>query len=143
MDAILEQINSMGKGFVEFAFPMLVQSSVLIVILLLVDLAVRNRVRAVFRYCIWMLVLAKLVLPSSLSSPLSFGYLFGDSLENVTVSSMTATAETGQMSQPLEMSREGEARFIEAISAAPIMTPTTEGIEPGLESACWPVVSVG
>jgi len=142
MNAILEQINSMGKAFVEFAWPMLVQSSVLIVILLLVDLAVRKKVRAVFRYCIWMLVLAKLVLPSSLSSPLSLGYLFGDSLENVTVSRMTTTAETGQMSLPMEMAGEGEARSVEAISMAPIVTPTTGSIEPAVEAAGAPVVSM-
>ncbi len=137
MNAILEQINSMGKSFVEFAFPVLVQSSVLIVILLLADLALRKKVKAVFRYCIWMLVLAKLVLPSSLSSPLSLGYWFGDRIGNVTVSSTTTTAET------VEMSRQGEAKSVEAISAAPIVTPTTEGVEPvEVEATGSPVVSV-
>ena len=34
MDAILEHINSAGNAFVNFAVPMLVQSSVLIVVLL-------------------------------------------------------------------------------------------------------------
>ncbi|MBW8039910.1 MAG: M56 family metallopeptidase [Planctomycetes bacterium] len=80
MNTILEQINSAGGTFVEFALPMLIQSGVLIVILLLVDLLLRKKVKAVFRYWIWMLVLVKLVLPTSLSSPLSLGYFFGDKL---------------------------------------------------------------
>ncbi len=80
MSEILQQINSIGKAFVEFAGPMLIQSSVLVLILLLADLLLRKKVRAVFRYWIWMLVLVKLVLPTSLSLPMSFGYWFGDKL---------------------------------------------------------------
>jgi len=60
---------------------MLIQSSLLIGILLLADTLLRQRVRAVFRYWIWMLVLVKLVLPPSLGSPLSLGTWLGDKLE--------------------------------------------------------------
>jgi len=81
MNAVVHTINSAGRGFVDFALPMLIQSGVLILILLLIDLALRRRVRAVFRYWIWMLVLLKLVLPPSLGSPVSFGTWFGQTLE--------------------------------------------------------------
>jgi beta-lactamase regulating signal transducer with metallopeptidase domain len=80
MNAVLEPINSTGKAFVEFAGPMLIQSSVLILILLAVDLLLRKKVRAVLRYWMWMLVLIKLCLPTSLSVPMSFGYWFGNKL---------------------------------------------------------------
>ncbi len=80
MNTIVEHVNSAGHAFVEFALPMLIQSSVLIVILLFLDLLLRKKVKAVFRYWIWMLVLIKLILPTSLSSPLSLGYLFGEKL---------------------------------------------------------------
>ena len=80
MNAVLEPINSTGKAFVEFAGPMLIQSSVLILILLAVDVLLRKKVRAVLRYWMWMLVLVKLCLPTSLSLPMSFGYWFGDRL---------------------------------------------------------------
>ncbi len=80
MNAIVETINGAGKAFVDFALAMLVQSSVLIAILLLVDWVLHKRVRAVFRYWIWMLVLAKLVLPPSLGSPVSIGRWLGDPL---------------------------------------------------------------
>ena len=80
MNAVFEPINSTGKAFVEFAGPMLIQSSVLILILLAVDVLLRKKVRAVLRYWMWMLVLVKLCLPTSLSLPMSFGYWFGDKL---------------------------------------------------------------
>jgi beta-lactamase regulating signal transducer with metallopeptidase domain len=73
MNIVLEQINTAGRVFVDFAWSMLLQSSVLIAILLLVDYLLRRRVRAVFRYWLWMLVVIKLVLPTSLSSPVSIG----------------------------------------------------------------------
>lgn len=81
MNAIVETINSAGRAFVEFALPMLIQSSVLILILLAVDVVLRRRVRAVLRYWIWMLVLVKLVLPPSLGSPISIGTWLGETLE--------------------------------------------------------------
>ena len=80
MNTTFEIVNSAGKAFIEFALPMLVQSCILILILLLTDFFLRKKVRAIFRYWIWMLVLVKLILPTSLSSPLSIGYLFGDKL---------------------------------------------------------------
>ena len=81
MNAVVQTVNSAGWSFVNFALPMLIQSSVLILIVLLVDLALRRRVRAVFRYWIWLLVLLKLVLPPSLVSPFSVGAWLGETLE--------------------------------------------------------------
>ncbi|MHC4364949.1 MAG: M56 family metallopeptidase, partial [Planctomycetota bacterium] len=102
MNAMLEQINSAGKVFVEFAWPMLAQSGVLIVILLLADFALRKKVRAVFRYWLWMLVLVKLILPTSLSSPVSLGHLFGGELANVRVSDMGPVAQPASLDEVLE-----------------------------------------
>ncbi len=88
MNAILEYINITGHWFVEHAFAVLIQSSLLIVILLLADLLLRRKVRAVFRYWIWMLVLAKLILPGSLTSPVSLGHLVGDRLQLVNIAAI-------------------------------------------------------
>jgi bla regulator protein BlaR1 len=85
MDIVIEQINSVGKMFVEFAWPMLWQSGVLIAILLGADWLLRRRVRAVFRYWLWMLVLAKLFLPTTLSSPVSIGLLTGNALPAINI----------------------------------------------------------
>ena len=81
MDMLLETLNNAGSKFVEFALPMLIQSSLLILIILAADLLLKKKVRAVFRYWIWMLVLVKLVLPVSLYSPLSLGSWFGEKIE--------------------------------------------------------------
>jgi len=84
MNTVVNTINAAGQAFIDFALPMLIQSGVLVLILLLIDLTLRRRVRAVFRYWIWMLVLLKLVLPPSLCSPVSFGTWFGETLETPT-----------------------------------------------------------
>ena len=88
MDIVIEQINSAGKTFVEFAWPMLWQVSVLIAILLAADWLLRRKVRAVFRYWLWMLVLAKLFLPTTLSSPVSIGLLTGNSLPAINIAAV-------------------------------------------------------
>jgi beta-lactamase regulating signal transducer with metallopeptidase domain len=80
MSAIVETINAAGRVFVGFSLPMLLQSGVLIGILFAVDRLLRRKVRAVFRYWMWMLVLVKLVLPVSLGSPISVGTWFGGTL---------------------------------------------------------------
>ncbi|MCH7557642.1 MAG: HEAT repeat domain-containing protein [Planctomycetes bacterium] len=142
MNAILEQINSAGKIFVEFALPMLVQSSVLILILLLIDFALRKKVRAVFRYGIWLLVLIKLVLPTSLSAPLSLGYFLGDGLAYVDISRTTTEAETMEPTQAI-VSPIIDPPRIEAGRDTSAVAPTTPGAEPAIaEPVSSPVVSI-
>ena len=85
MDSIISYLNSAGKTFIDFALPMLIQSSVLILILLGLDLILRRKVRAVFRYCVWLLVLVKLVLPTTLSAPTGLGYWLGGQFGNMGV----------------------------------------------------------
>jgi len=80
MNSITTFLNTTGKSFVVFSSSMLVQSSVLIILLLVLDAFLRKRVRVVFLYCIWMLVLVKLVLPTTLSSPTGLCNWFGDKL---------------------------------------------------------------
>ena len=71
-------LNELGQSFCKFNFTMLVQSSVLIVVLLLLDLVLRKRTRAIVRYFVWMLVLVKLVLPTTLCMPTGLGYWIGN-----------------------------------------------------------------
>jgi len=84
MGEIVNLLNAAGGAFVAFAVPMLVQSSLLIVILTLLDLVLRKRVRAVVRYWIWLLVLAKLILPPSFYSPTGVAYWVGGQLPTLT-----------------------------------------------------------
>ena len=71
-------LNNIGQGFWGCAAGIFIQSSVLIVLLLVIDFLLHKRVRAVFRYCLWMLVFVKLVLPASFALPTGVGYWLGD-----------------------------------------------------------------
>jgi beta-lactamase regulating signal transducer with metallopeptidase domain/protocatechuate 3,4-dioxygenase beta subunit len=80
MGGLVNLLNTAGGAFVTWAGPMLVQSSVLIVILAALDWVLHKRVRAVVRYWIWLLVLVKLALPPSFSSPSGLAYWVGGQL---------------------------------------------------------------
>jgi beta-lactamase regulating signal transducer with metallopeptidase domain len=69
MNPIIETLNHWGANAVRFAWPMLWQSSALIVILFVADFALRRRVRAAVRYALWLVVMLKLLLPPSLALP--------------------------------------------------------------------------
>ena len=62
MEWTLEQVNTLGQGFVAFALRLLVESAVLIGAVLLVDVVLRKKVRAALRYWLVTLVLAYLLL---------------------------------------------------------------------------------
>jgi beta-lactamase regulating signal transducer with metallopeptidase domain/peroxiredoxin len=83
MSELIGLLNSAGGAFVEFASRVLIQSSLLVVVLAILDLALRKKVKAVVRYWIWLLVLAKLILPPSFSSPTGLAYWIGDKLPSL------------------------------------------------------------
>ncbi len=78
INSCITMINDIGRGFCNFTGSMFIQSTMLILLLLVIDILIRKRVRATFRYWIWMLVFIKLVLPPTLSSPTGIGNLFGE-----------------------------------------------------------------
>jgi len=106
MNSLITFLNTTGKIFVDFSIPMLLQSSVLIIVLLGLDLLLRKKVRAVFRYCIWMLVLVKLVLPTTLSSPTGLGYWFGDTISVIVSEQPLVTEQTAPMLPSIEPASE-------------------------------------
>jgi len=75
---VLIGLNNLGRVFCDYAAGVFVQSALLVIFLLVIDLLLRKRVRAVFRYCVWLLVLVKLILPPMLSLPTGIGYWVGD-----------------------------------------------------------------
>lgn len=148
MNTLVEAVNSTGQAFVDFALPMLVQTSVLILVVLVMNLVLRRRVRATFRYWIWMLVLVKFVLPPSLWSPVSIGSWFGDELETPTAAvyeaveaqpveplipdSLPLIARTFAPSIPPNVEPSGPAPFhdpIAAVKPQPILQ--SDHTEPG------------
>jgi beta-lactamase regulating signal transducer with metallopeptidase domain len=83
MLSFVELINDCGRMFIDSMGLMLIQSSILIAILFVLDLLLRRHIRAVFRYCLWILILIKLVLPSNLSMPFSMGYWLANAYDRV------------------------------------------------------------
>ena len=77
--------NSIGNAFCGYAAGAFVQSALLILLLFALDVLLRKRVRAIFRYCVWLLVLVKLVLPPTLSLPTGIGYWVGNRLSTAPV----------------------------------------------------------
>ena len=84
MCAIVEWVNAWGEAFGASAGAMLIQSSVVIAVVLLLDQALRRWVRAVFRYWLWLLILVKLVLPPTLSTPYSAGSWLASGIDRIT-----------------------------------------------------------
>jgi beta-lactamase regulating signal transducer with metallopeptidase domain len=77
MNSALMLLNRWGQEWLAVALPMLVQSSVLIAFVLGLEYLLRNRVRAIVRYAVLLLVLVKLALPTSFSLPTGLGYWIG------------------------------------------------------------------
>lgn len=71
LQTVVDGLDFLGNIHWQFAAAMFVQVSVLFAILLVLDLLLLRRRRAAVRYGIWSLVLIKLLLPVSLSSPIS------------------------------------------------------------------------
>ncbi|HTV63058.1 MAG TPA: M56 family metallopeptidase [Verrucomicrobiae bacterium] len=69
MNSNIESLNEWGGRFLEFAWPMLWQSSLLIAFVFALDLLSARKIRAAVRYALWLTVLVKLLLPPTLALP--------------------------------------------------------------------------
>ena len=89
MDTIINNylttLNNYGRGFCNYSVGIFIQSSLLVILLLLIDFLLRKRVSATLRYWIWMLVFIKLILPPTLCLPTGIGYWCGDYLSSDSV----------------------------------------------------------
>jgi beta-lactamase regulating signal transducer with metallopeptidase domain/WD40 repeat protein len=74
----LGSLNRLGNAFCSYATGAFLQSALLVIVLFGIDVLLRKRVRAVVRYCVWLLVLVKLVLPPTLALPTGIGYWLGN-----------------------------------------------------------------
>jgi beta-lactamase regulating signal transducer with metallopeptidase domain len=121
-NTIVELMNAWGARFTGFALPMLAQSAVLIALCLVLDLALRNKVRATIRYAVWMLVLVKLVLPPSLALPTGVAYWFPEE----TVGSDSALASAAAPTTVSINPQAGAVSAVQVVSqrgaAAPALT---------------------
>jgi len=69
MNGWIEYLNRCGENFLSFAWPMLWQSSVLIVAVFALDCVPAHKIRPAVRPALWMVVLVKLLLPPALALP--------------------------------------------------------------------------
>jgi len=69
VNAFIASLNSWSECVLSLVWPMFWQSSLLILVLVSMDLALRRRVRAAVRYLFWLVLLVKLVLPPSIALP--------------------------------------------------------------------------
>jgi len=123
MNPLIESLNLWGERFLSFAWPLLWQSSLLIVVVLGLDFALRRRVRAAVRYALWLVVLLKLVLPPSLALPTGLGWwlqprhappakpqpTFVVTYGNPTATELPPVVEAAYTPPPLRLSRDGSA----------------------------------
>lgn len=123
-------LNNLGQGFWNYAATIFIQSSLLILLLLIIDFVLRKRVRAVFRYCLWMLLFIKLILPASFTLPTGIGYWLGDYFTNeVSVAKLVP-----QIEDPTPIATNIPQAYI------PLQTPIineTTATEIQLEPICW------
>ena len=70
----IETVNHWGTQVVQSAWPVLWQSSLLILVLFTLDLLLRRRLRPAVRYSLWLVLLLKLVLPPSFALPTSVAW---------------------------------------------------------------------
>jgi beta-lactamase regulating signal transducer with metallopeptidase domain len=132
-------LNNTGSEFCNHALSMFAQSGVLIILLLIIDFMLRKKVRAVFRYCVWMLVFIKLILPPTLSLPTGVGYWCGSSLspkkiisKSIVDSMSTAEAIVPDISEDFSInSKLAQGRPFQTTSAtiAPV-TPAVSNLPP-------------
>ncbi len=71
MNAFTEILNHWGENFLNFAWPMLWQSSLLIIALFAFEYLFQRKVRASIRYTLWLVVLVKLCVPPTFALPTS------------------------------------------------------------------------
>lgn len=69
MNAAIEILNALGEQLLRFGWPILWQSSLLMVIVFCLDHLLAKKVRTAVRYALWLVVLVKLLLPPTLALP--------------------------------------------------------------------------
>lgn len=125
-------LNNIGQGFWDYAVSIFVQSSVLIVLLLIIDFVLRKRVRAVFRYCVWMLVFVKLILPTSFALPTGIGYWLADYWPTETSVSEQKPTPAVEQAVPAAVPEQRQVVTLE-----PAVINETVPAEVKLEPICW------
>jgi beta-lactamase regulating signal transducer with metallopeptidase domain/type II secretory pathway component GspD/PulD (secretin) len=68
---MIESLNVWGAQFVDFALPILWQSSLLMAVVFAFDFLLRRKIRPAVRYTLWFVIFIKLLIPPTLALPTS------------------------------------------------------------------------
>ena len=114
MENIIISLNEMSERLISFMGSMLLQSSILIAAIAILDFFLKSKVKAVIRYGLWMLILLKLVIPPDFSLPTGIGYWMPKDTIAPTV------AVINDYSTPVVYSSESSLTDLPAYSHSPI-----------------------
>lgn len=140
MNTLITLANTWGQRWLDFALPMLLQSSLLILVLLALDRLLRNKVRAVVRYGLWMLLPLKLVLPVSFSLPTGVGYWVGATATHPVESKVVPGQPLPSLARPAPPSVPGDALLL-IFRSQPEFKPLSPSlIKPTPARLAWPAL---
>ena len=134
-------LNNISRLFCNYSTDIFIQSGILIILLLIIDFLLRKRVRATFRYWIWMLVLIKLILPPAFSLPTGIGRWFGDCLPTQTSLSKQASnivlSKPAGASTPLDINRSAEIPQVHLSQDSPEPVAPASFVISNLQALTW------
>ncbi|HXB58630.1 MAG TPA: M56 family metallopeptidase [Candidatus Acidoferrales bacterium] len=123
----IETLNRWGENFLSFAWPMLWQSSLLIVIIFALDVVSARKIRPAIRHAFWMIVFVKLLLPPTLALPTGVAWWLWPSKPALTpvIRSEAVTYDTTMLSENLPVQ------------------PIPKGPPPKLDAGGWSILASG
>jgi beta-lactamase regulating signal transducer with metallopeptidase domain/peroxiredoxin len=149
MNEWITGLNGVGQSFWDYSATLFFQAGVLIVLLVIADFLLRKRMRAVFRYFVWMLVFVKLVLPTSFAFPTGIGYWLGapftsepavrQSLPDLELAAPTGESPTQAMpTRPEVLVSQPPVNETPPVQHATLpASMKVESPTPGLKPICW------
>ncbi len=140
MNSLVEHLNRWGADALALAWPMLWQSSLLVVVLFALDFALRRKVRAAIRYAFWLVLLVKLVLPPTLALPTGASWWLRPAAAAPVAAPRVTTVVVSQPAMPLP------AIPLPARPApvSPAMPPPPESVSlSGLALLAWGIICLG
>ncbi len=140
LDRMIALLNDCGAACWQFGSAMFVQTCVLVTVLLFVDLCLRNRVRPVFRYWMWSLVLVKLLLPVTLGSPASIAYWLTESQPTDSAAD-TASAVDTSIAGSSSRSETSPTTITDSTPAEPFLVPPEFQPEELISDATPPAIA--
>jgi len=132
-----DQINAMAEQWFQWQWAMLWQSATLIVLVAIIDRLIRKWAWPQLRYALWLLVLVKLILPPTLSSPVSVTSPIPTWADKVQISPVETEPEPLVMETEPSVSYVSEPRGIQAGLGLTESVPVSETSDSAKSPLSW------